>query len=327
MATTGQRYGLLASLAAVMAVTLGFLVYNYTGVTGTSDGGPVTDQPVQDIASPERLPATVSDAGQDRAGNQPLVKNEDGEKAANVSVSVNAAGVLIAADEASLQQVLDALVSKALVEIVDLRPASELAMEPERGGKRSFRITGSVDDVLHFVMDQYNHSYVISRSPGGGTVETQLAKLFLYGTSQGQDPSSADTVYGSAANSGTVPTPDTSTAGAVSGQEKVNISNVLRRRALSTSPQPVTPSTGGTSQGDMQAGGSLSPGAVSPAGQASSRNTDPISGDYRDKETQARLAEMTRQASREVQALVEGLRATEQALKMQQQNQFGDTEQ
>jgi len=324
MATSAKRYVLLASLAGVAAVTLGFLVHDYAGETGTSDGGSAIDQPVQDIASPERLPAAVLSGGQAPADD---LENESNEKVPGVLVSVSDAGVSVAADEASLQQVIDALVSKALVEIVDLRPESELAMEPEQGDKRTFRINGHVDEVLHYVMDQYNLSYVISRSPGDNAVEMQLAKLFLYGTSQGEDPSFAD------GNDGTVATQGTSNAGAVSGQstgsvsqEKVNISDVLRRRALSPS-QSVTSSTGGTSQGDMQAGESLSPGAVSPSGQASFRNTAPISGDYQDKETQARLAEMTRQASREAQALVESLRAAEQALRMQQQNQFGDTEQ
>jgi hypothetical protein len=54
---------------------------------------------------------------------------------------------------------------------------------------------------------------------------------------------------------------------------------------------------------------------------------DPITGNYQDKETQARLAEMTRKASREVQALVESLKAAEQSLKSQQLNQYGETEQ
>ena len=317
---------LLASLAGVAAVTLGFLVYDYAGEPGTSDGGSATDQPAQDIASPEQLPAAVLYRGQAPADDP---EKESNEKVPGVSVSMSGAGVSLAADEASLQQVIDALVSKALVEIVDLRPASELAMEPEQGDKRTFRINGHVDEVLQYVMDQYNLSYVISRSPGDNVVEKQLAKVFLYGTSQGDDPSSAD------GNDGTVATQGTSAAGPASGQstgsarqEKVNISDVLRRRALYTSRQPVTFSTSGTSQGgDIQAAGSLSTGAVSPSGQASSRNTDPISGDYQDKETQARLAEMTRQASGEAQALVESLRAAEQALRMQQQNQFGDTEQ
>jgi hypothetical protein len=326
MAITGQRYGLLASLAAVAAITLGFLAHHYTGDPGASDGGSAIDQPVQDIASPERLSAAALSGGQDPAVD---LENESNEIVPGVSVSVSDAGVSVAADEASLQQVIDALVSKALVEIVDLRPESELAMEPAQDDKRTFRINGPVDEVLHYVMEQYNLSYVISRSPGDNVVEMQLSKLFLYGTSQGEDQSSAD------GNDGTVATQGTSTAGAASaqstgsaGQEKVNISDVLRRRALYTSRQAVTSSTSGTSQGgDIQAGGSLSTGAVSPSGQASSRNTDPISGDYQDKETQARLAEMTRQASGEAQALVESLRAAEQALRMQQQNQFGDTEQ
>ena len=326
MATSAKRYVLLASLAGVAAVTLGFLVHDYAGETGASDGGSAIDQPVQDIASPERLPAAVLSGGQAPADD---LENESNEKVPGVLVSVSDAGVSLAADEASLQQVIDALVSKALVEIVDLRPESELAMEPEQGDKRTFRINGHVDEVLQYVMDQYNLSYVISRSPGDNVVEKQLAKVFLYGTSQGDDPSSAD------GNDGTVATQGTSAAGPASGQstgsarqEKVNISDVLRRRALYTSRQPVTSSTSGTSQGgDIQAAGSLSTGAVSPSGQASSRNTDPISGDYQDKETQARLAEMTRQASGEAQALVESLRAAEQALRMQQQNQFGDTEQ
>ena len=316
---------LLASLAGVAAVTLGFLVHDYAGETGTSDGGSAIDQPVQDIASPERLPAAVLSGSQAPAED---LEKESNEKVPGVSVSVSDAGVSLAADEASLQQVIDALVSKALVEIVDLRSASELAMELEQGDKRTFRVNGHVDEALHYVMDQYNLSYVISRSPGDNVAEMQPAKLFLYGTSQGEDQSSAD------GNDGTVATQGTSTA-AASGQstgsarqEKANISDVLRRRALSTSAQPVTSSNSGTSQGgDIQAGGSLSTGAVSPSGQASSRNTAPISGDYQDKETQARLAEMTRQASGEAQALVESLRAAEQALRMQQQNQFGDTEQ
>jgi hypothetical protein len=310
----------------VGAVTLAFLVHDYTAETGASDGGSAIDQPVQDIASPERSPAAVLSGSQGPADD---LEKESNEKVPGVSVSVSDAGVSLAADEATLQQVIDALVSKALVEIVDLRPASELAMVPEQGDKRTFRVNGHVDEVLHYVMEQYNLSYVISRSPGDNVVEMQLAKLFLYGTGQGEDQSFAD------GNDGTVATQDSSTAGAASGQstgsarqEKVNISDVLRRRALSTYGQPVTSPNSGINQGgDIQAGGSLSTGAVSPSGQASSRNTAPISGDSQDKETQARLAEMTRQVSREAQALVESLRAAEQALRMQQQNQFGDTEQ
>jgi hypothetical protein len=324
MATSGQRYGLLAGLAGVVAVTLGFLLHNYTGETGISDGGLAIDQPVQDIAPPERLPAAVLSGGQAPADD---LEKESNEKVPGVSVSVGNAAVSLAADEASLLEVLHALVSNALVEVVDTRSADERSIEADRVGRRTFRITGSVDDLLHYVADQYDISYVISRPPGDNAVEMQLAKLFLYGTSQAEAPSSAD------GSGGPVTMQGTSTAGAVSAPSagsaepaEVNISDVLRERALFSSRQPVTPSSGATSQDDRQAGGSLSPGAVSPAGQASVRNTDPISGHYEDKETQARLAEMTREASREVQALVESLRAAEQSLKSQQQDQFGDTQ-
>jgi len=334
MAISRQAYGLLAGLAAVVVVTLFFLTSKYSGKPGSLTGELEIDQPEPDIASLERLPAPVLSVERSPEDDHSGGTGGNTEKTPTVTIGMTDAGILLVADKASLQDVLDVLVGTTLVEFIDLRSASARLSEQAQDDKRSFRISGSLDDVLHVVMDQYNQSYVVSHSPRRGEQEIQVTKLFLHGASQDDNQLSGGSGYRSGASEGVATEWDVSESGGrhVSnagrgGQEKVNISDVLRQRALSTSQRSAELPSGGTGQqSDAYAGGTVSTDAVSSSDRTSFKNTDPITSDYRDEETQARLAELTRKASQEVQALVEGLRAAEQNLKAQQNNQYGETE-
>jgi hypothetical protein len=301
-----HRKTMLAGIASAVAIVVVFGIYRYSGSQQPTGVERATDQPEQ-RAEPSDAPPALYPVGElaaigDDSTDGP---NSDGY-VPRVTIDVSEAGIGVVAVEAALQDVLDGLVDKALVEVSDLRPEEQRLSDEAQSEKRSFRISGSVEDVLHFVMDQYRYNYVLSGvSDTGIQSQTALAKLFLYGTIQGEDrrsdeqhlaPASAEAVsdpgYAQAKD-------DHGSDPETAEKDRATVSELLRNRALAT----------------RKGAASGSPAAVDDA---------PISADFQDEATRARLAEMTRRASEQVRSLATQLEAAEESLEVQRANQYGD---
>lgn len=236
------------------------------------------------------------------------------ENYTRVTIDVSEAGILLVTAEATLREVLDSLVDKALVEVVDLRPDAGPAGEDKQLEKQSFRISGSVDGVLRRVMDKYHHSYAIGHlSSAGSQAQSSVTKLFLYGVSQDEGMIVADEQDPTPADAESIPVtghadPEGSDGVDVrrSTKEKVNVSELLRNRALS-------------------AAGNNSAQQHSLSDRSSSGISEPVSGSFDDGNVSSHLADMTRRASEEVQALAEALKAAEKSLEAQLNNQYGES--
>ena len=215
----------------MVAVTLFFLTYKYSGKPGSLTDELEIDQPEPDIASLERLPAPVLSVERSPEDDHSGGTGGNPEKTPTVTIGMTDAGILLVADKASLQDVLDVLVGTTLVEFIDLRSESARLSEQAQDDTRSFRISGSLDEVLHVVMDQYNQSYVVSHSRRRGAQEIQVTKLFLHGASQDDNQlSGGGSGYRSGASDGVATEWDVSESG---GLMSLTQAGVDRRRSIS----------------------------------------------------------------------------------------------
>lgn len=313
MTIKGHRHEVLVGIAAVLAVMLVFAIYKYSGSPEALVGDPATSQSkqIEETAGEGSRITSLSAGEPSTAGDNPRSEQDAHEYETRVSIDVSNAGVLVVAEEATLQEVLDGLVREALVEVVDLRPEDNLAAVAAQVEKQSFRFSGPVDNVLRFVMGQYDLSYAISDSSHTGTqAENPVIKLYLYGTMQGDDTQLADEQRRSPASREAVSTIDRPD----DAKNHTIVSDLLRKRAVSAAGQ-TAPSTSSSTSSQEQ---TLS-GASSPVDRA------PLSGTAGDEDMNASIAEMTRRASEQVQALAAELKKAEESLKVQRDNQYGDT--
>ena len=302
----GHRKTMLASIATVVVIVVALGIYLYPG-----SPRPTGDERARDQSEQRAEPSDASAAS--HPGGELAAIGDDSGAAQNrdayvprVTIDVSEAGIGVVAVEAALQDVLDGLVDEALVEVLDLRPEDERLSDAAQSEKRSFRISGSVDDVLHFVMNQYRYNYVLSGVADTGIQsQTALAKLFLYGAVQGADPRSGEQ-HLAPASAEAVSAPgyaqskaDHGSARETAEKDQATVSDLLRNRALAT----------------RKGAASGSPAAVDDA---------PISADFQDEATRERLAEMTRRASEQARALAAQLKAAEESLEDQRANQYGD---
>jgi hypothetical protein len=301
-----HRKTMLAGIATVMVIAVVFGIYRYSGAPRPAGVDRATDQSEQ-RAQPSDASAALHPTGEQAAvGDDSGVAPNPDRDVPRVTIGVSEAGIGVVAVEAVLQDVLDGLVDKALVEVSDLRPEHERLGDAAQSERRSFRISGSVDDVLHFVMHQYRYNYVLSGdSRTGSQAQNRLAKLFLYGTIQGEDPQSGDERYVAPASAEAVSDPDyaesksDASAPETAQKDQATVSELLRNRALATRKSAAS-------------------------GSAAAVDDAPISTDFEDEATRARLAEMTRRASEQVRALATQLKAAEEDLEEQRANQYGD---
>jgi len=322
---SGHRYKILASIVAVVVMSLFFAIYKYSGSPEPLVDRLVVDQPKQRVeASEEPLPTALS-GKHPVIGDDSLAEQLTYESEPHVSIDVSDAEVLLVAVEAALQEVLDGLVNKALVEVVDLRLEDAPVADDARSEKQSFRFSGSVDDVLRFVMKQYNHSYVISHvSPAGTQVDTPVVKLFLYETMQAEDTKIADEQHLSPVGSETISATDYPESEGNSGivresgtaKKRVNVANVLRNRASFRGNLPVYSYSAGAGNRIIQ--------QRRLSGRSSSARNIQVSGTFDDKAMRSSLADMTRRASEEVKALAMGLKEAENSLAAQRNNGYGE---
>ncbi len=306
-----HRKPMLASVAAVLAITLVFGLYRYSDSPQPTGVEPATDQSEQRVVPPDESAALHPDGEQTAIGGDSTDGLNTGGYAPRVTIDVSEAGITVVAFDAALQDVLDGLVDKALVEVADLRPEDERLSDAAQSERRSFRISGSVDDVLHFVMDQYRYNYVLSGSSHTGSqAQNRLAKLFLYGTIQGEDSRPGEQYAPASAEA--VPDPDyaeskaDASAPETAEKDQATVSELLRNRALATGNRPAS-----------RAGSS-------PTGQKDAASGAAGVANFEDEETRARLAEMTRRASEQVRSLATQLKAAEEDLEEQRANQYGD---
>ena len=302
-----HRKTMLGSIAAVVLIAVVFGIYRYSGAPRPTGGDRATDQSEQ-RAEPADAPAALHPAGEVAAiGHDAADGPNPAGYVPRVTIDVSEADIGVVAVEAALQDVLDALVDKALIEVSDLRPEQERLSDEAQSETRSFRFSGSVEDVVHFVMDQYRYNYVLSGVPDTGIQsQTALAKLFLYGTMAGEDPQAGEEQYVAPASAEAVPAPgyaeskaDHASDPQTAEKDPTTVSDLLRNRALATHK-----------------------GAAS--GSAAAVGDAPISGGFEDEATRARLAEMTRRASEQVRSLATQLEAAEESLEEQRANQYGD---
>ena len=311
---TGHRYKVAASVVAAVGVLLAFSYYKYSGSPESPVGDLVVDQSQKkgeplDKSLPSALSGEYSVIDDDSRSEQDAFEYET-----RVSIDVSDAGILVVAVEATLHEVLDGLVDKAVLEVVDLQSEDEPVGDDKQPDKQSFRISGSVDDVLRFVMDHYNFSYVISHlSAADSQSQSPVTKLFLYGITHGEGSKYADEQYLSPANAETLPaTGHTESEGSHgvdlerSTKKQVNVSDVLRNRALSSAGSDTSQKHGLSKR-------------------SSSINTAPVSGSSDDETVRSSLADMTRRASEEVQALAAGLKEAEKSLQDQRNNAYGES--
>jgi hypothetical protein len=306
----------------VAAVLLFFANYKYSDSPESLPDGLVADQ-YQQKAEPsdEPLPPALSS---EHSGIDDYSRSEQDsfEYDTRVSIDVSDAGVLLVAAEATLPEVLESLVDKALVEVVDLRSDDRPAGADKLLERQSFRISGSVDDVLRIVMDKYNYSYAISHlSSAGSQPQSPVTKLFLYGVAQSEATKYADEQYLTPADAESIPVAGHTEAEGSPGvdsersaKEKVNVSELLRNRALSSA---------GSNSAQKQ---SLSDRSSSiNSDRSSSINNESVSGSFDDESVRSSLADMTRRASEEVRALAEGLKEAEKSLEAQRNNEYGES--
>ena len=311
---TGHRYKVAAIVVAAVGVLLAFSYYKYSGSPESPVGDIVVDQS-QQKKEPlgKSLPSALS-GEYSVIDDDPRSEQDAFEYETRVSIDVSDAGILVVAVEATLHEVLDGLVDKALLEVVDLQPEDEPVGDDKQLEKESFRISGPVDDVLRFVMDHYNYSYVISHlSAAGSQSHSPVTILFLYGVAHSEATKHADERYLPPSDAESNPvTGHTEGEGSPdvdlekSAKEKVNVSEVLRSRAVS--------SAGRNSIQKRGLSDSSSP-----------INNAPVSASSDNETVRSRLADMTRRASEEVQGLAAGLKEAEKSLQDQRNNEYGES--
>jgi len=297
---SGRHYSTLAAIA--VAVTLSAFIAAHrspeSGETISVGQGAGQDSPDLSFGKEQSV---VNEDKPARSGDI------DGVPAVTVEVHEGAGTITVEATEASLQEVLEGLTARFAIEVQDLRSGEEIAAHETRLGNRSFRFSGSMEDVLRQVMNAYQYSYALSFHPSvGEPARGRVVRLYLYGTVQGEDTQPVGRLAGP-------PPASRSSAGSVDSAEKKQaiLSEVLRRRALSSANPPVSST-------------SRSPAAGNAPRQEPSTGRTPLPGPGIDDEAlQARLAEMTRRASEEVRALAAGLKAAEKSLEAQRNNQYG----
>jgi hypothetical protein len=325
-----HRYLILAAVVAGLGVSAGVLTYLYqdrsaqgeagTGSPDTTQASPgATPDAIQQSPATEPAGATLAESGDDSVtpASGRADTRVDADTQGPVSLVVENSLSSIAARSATVEQVIEALRGGLAIEIIDLRSADASDAEDEQPRRLSFSFSGTVDETLRFVMGQYGYNYAITyRAPEVTSEPPSVAKLFLYGSPQAAEPgdlaAGVDTTVTDRADAAD------SKTGVAAGEPlepKPTVAEVLRSRALH-SGQTLPRATG------VQ-GGSAIPGAVSPANTSDAGDTgDAGDASYASEEDRlnAQLADMTRRARQDVEALVDGLKQVEDSLKAAQGN-------
>ena len=314
----GKRRNLiLAVIIAAVGVSAGVLKYLYQDRTAQGEaenGNPDMAQASPDAKpdamhrSPDTAPvnATLAQSGNDSitpdAG--PTRTEGDADTPAPVSLAVENAISTIAVQSATVEEVLEALREGFAIEIIDLRSTNALDAEDEQPRRLSFSFSGTVDETLRFVMEQFEYSYAISyQAPKVNSDQPSIAKLFVYGSPQTTETDEVDAAVTGRTGAAE---PPTSAAAGLRVEEKPTVAEVLRSRALH-SGQTLPRTTG------VQ-GGTGKPGVVPSA------DVGDVPYASEEDKLNAQLSDMTRKARRDVEALVEGLKQVEDSLKAAQGN-------
>ncbi len=321
-----HRYLILAAVIAGLGVSAGVLTYLYQDRSAQGEAG--TGSPDTTQASPgatpdalQQFPATVpagttlGESGDDsvtpasgRADTQ-----VDADTQAPVSLVVENSVSSIAARSATVEQVIEALRGGLAIEIIDLRSTDASDAEDEQPRRLSFSFSGTVDETLRFVMGQYGYNYAITyRAPEVTSDPPSVAKLFLYGSPQAAEPGDLAAGVDATVTDRADAAESKTGAAAEPVEPKPTVAEVLRSRALH-SGQTLPRTTG------VQ-GGSAIPGAVSPANTGDAGDAGDASYTSEEDRLNAQLADMTRRARQDVEALVDGLKQVEDSLKAAQGN-------
>ena len=323
-----HRHLILAAVVAGLGIFAGVLAYLYQdrsaqGEAGTGSPDTMQASPGETPDALQQFPATVpvgetlAESGDDSVAPASGAADTqvDAGSQAPVSLVVENSISSIAARSATVEQVLDALRGGLAIEIIDLRPADASDAEEEQPSRLSFSFSGTVDETLRFVMGQYGYNYAIAyRAPEVTSDPPSVAKLFLYGYPQAAEP--GDLAAGVDATVTDRADAAESQPGAAPGEPvepKPTVAEVLRSRALHSGQ--TLPRTTGVQDGSTQ------PGVVS-AAKVGDAGDDAGDASYASAEDRlnAQLADMTRRARQDVEALVDGLKQVEDSLKAAQGN-------
>lgn len=280
------------------------------GVISTTDHDSSVAGPGEGVSLPQ---ANLGDSGLDKNGVAGSTDTSGDEaESGEISLAKDGTGTRLSVRGATLDEVLEAFERDLGIDVVDLRPDD--GPEPIGGKTKalSFSFSGDLDNLVRFVMNQYGYNYAISYYPVERSAEpSTTVKLFVYGSKLSKAAESVAEQAGERADEGAESTTGGAAGNTGAVQEKANIADVLRSRALSASqmqrPAPAPTGTSTPVTGDQSS-------ATGETGTGTA-----VTYGSEDEKMKAQLLEMTRKARQEVEALVEGLKEAEKNLKQQSQ--------